>query len=366
MNNRLRNLYKKATSQNKSVYLLEMLGFDAVDNTNKKSNIFDTDIKEELETIHTNQPYENQEQIMDQINVDTIQNEKKVYSSNFIADYSTSDLTDEFKPTNITEQFKAIWINLEQRRKWLYPAVFVGITIVLSSYVITNFFQNQKENEVVVKEINNLGDEINTLYFTIDEIIEIASEPFFSKYDVSNASAELQVIESKLIEYESTYMALEYNFNELTDYQNLNDITSNLNNYMNLINKLDLVLTYRILNTEILIYPDLKDEVEPEAISELTTTLSNVSAISISNYEQLPFIQEFERHNKILLQSIDVANELHGQYLASLRNTETNTSNQLILSIGMNKEIVKRSYDKSLEDFKNQIYILYDLIKPIP
>ncbi len=363
MNNRLISIYKKITSQNKSLHLLEMLGFDAVNKNSERNDIFSNETKEKI--------YETEK-----INLDTTRTlvdeassmieQKTQTSSNYIADYRTTEMTNEFRPTNITEQFKAIWINLEQRRKWIYPAIFILITIILSSYVVTTYMGNQRQVQVTNEEVNILTEDLNRLYFTIDEIIEISTNPFFSRYDISNASASLQAIESKLIEYENSYTTIEYNFTELSEYTNIQEIKINLDNYMALINKLDLVLTYRILNTEILIYEELPSVQDNPSISVLTTSLSNVTAVSISNYEQLPFIPEFDRHTKIILQSIEVANQLHGQYLAALRNKESSIANQLILSIGMNKEIVKRSYEKSLKDFNYEINALYDSIITLP
>ncbi len=363
MNNRLISIYKKISSQNKSMHLLEMLGFDAVNKNTERNDIFSIETKEKV--------YETEK-----INLDTkktlteevkpIIEEKAQTSSNYIADYRTTEMTNEFSPTNITEQFKAIWINLEQRRKWVYPGIFILVTILLSSYVVTTYMGNQREVQVISEEVNILTDDLNRLYFTIDEIIEISTNPFFSRYDISNASANLQAIESKLIEYENSYTTIEFNFTELSEYTNFQEIKINLDNYMNLINKLDLVLTYRILNTEILIYEELPSVQDNPSISDLTKSLSNVSAVSISNYDQLPSIPEFDRHTKIILQSIEVANQLHGQYLAALRNKESNIANQLILSIGMNKEILKRSYEKSLNDFNYEINIMYDSIITLP
>ncbi len=363
MNNRLISVYKKITSQNKSMHLLEMLGFDAVNKGSERNDIFSNETKEKV--------YETEKINLDAKNTlieeaPPVVERKTQSSSNYIADYRTAEMTNEFRPTNITEQFKAIWINLEQRRKWVYPAIFILTTILLSSYVVTTYIGNQREVQVISEEVNILTEDLNTLYFTIDEIIEISTNPFFSRYDISNASANLQAIESKLIEYENSYTTIEYSFTELSEYENIQEIKLNLDNYMNLINKLDLVLTYRILNTEILLYEELPAVQDNPSISELTTLLSNVYAVSISNYEQLPSIPEFDRHTKIILQSIEVANQLHGQYLAALRNKETSIANQLILSIGMNKEILKRSYENSLDDFNSEINILYDTIITLP
>ena len=347
-----------------------MLGFETTQNTLPKENLIKDELKEtiyETDTISISSPeqaaHDMDYEIVTSLAYETTITEEK---GNYINDYKTSDFTHEFKPTNITEQFKSIWINLEQRRKWLYPSVFILITSILSFYVFNSYLNTQKEQQSITKDFVLLSESLNTLYFTLDEIIDISTDPFFSKYDISNASADLQVIESKLIQYQSAYKRLSYDFENIANYKNINELENNLFNHLSLIKQLDLLLSYRILTTEILIYTNLPTSADKEAINMLTKELSNISANSISNYEELPLISQFDNHNNILFQSIKIANELHGQYLASLRNKEFQTTNSLILSIDLNKEFVKNSYEKSLLKFKNDMDLLYDSLISFP
>ena len=48
MNNRLISIYKKISSQNKSMHLLEMLGFDAVNKNTERNDIFSIETKEKV------------------------------------------------------------------------------------------------------------------------------------------------------------------------------------------------------------------------------------------------------------------------------------------------------------------------------
>ena len=60
------------------------------------------------------------------------------------------------------------------------------------------------------------------------------------------------------------------------------------------------------------------------------------------------------------------ANDLHGQYLASLRNKENETAKSLILSIDLNKEFITQSYENTLSQFRNDITDLYNSLIPFP
>ena len=370
MNNRLNSIFKKLSSENKSSYVLEMLGFESIQSSLSEKNLIREELKKNnygTDTITLN----NNEQvaaditndILPPIAIETIVTDK---ARNFISDYNTSDFTHEFKPTNITEQFKSIWINLEQRRRWLYPTFFILITSFLSFYVVDSYLDAQRSEQIVTQDFILLSDSLNTLYFTLDEIIDIATDPFFSRYGISNASADLQVVESKLIQYQNSYKKVTYDFENITNYKNIIELDSNLFKHLSLIKQLDLLLSYRILNTEILIYSDLPNTADKETINNLTTELSNISANSISNYEQLPIISQFDNHNNTLFQSIKIANELHGQYLASLRNKEIETTKSLLLSIDLNKKFVKTSYEKSLGTFRDDMDLLYDSLIPFP
>ena len=364
MNNRLDSLFKKIAYKNKSAYLLELFGFDAISSMETKKSLIDEDIKESI--------YQTEKIIVPIKEDDTatldiaITNTQTQTTSTFITEYKTEEATKDFRPTNITEQFKSIWINLEQRRKWVYPSMFILFTTMLSFYVINSYVATQNNTEIATQEFIVLSDSLNDLYYKLDDIILISTESFYSKYDISNASADLQVVEAQLIAYENVYRSINYDFDNISRYSNIKDLEQNLNNHLLLVNELDLIISYRILNTEILVYPNLPEQADPETINNLTIELSNISASSISNYEQLPNIPLFNDHNLKIYQSIEIANELHGQYLASLRNNELETSKSLILSIALNKDFISQSYENTLGLFENQISVLYDSLIPFP
>ena len=50
--------------------------------------------------------------------------------------------------------------------------------------------------------LKTLTKESNELIQTLPEIIAISTDNFYSKYDVSNSSANLQLIESTVMEYQ--------------------------------------------------------------------------------------------------------------------------------------------------------------------
>jgi hypothetical protein len=370
MNNRLDSIFKKIRFTNKSLYVLEMFGFETIQSNTTNQNLIEEDLKNKTyqTDTKTNQNVEIEISDMTDRLIYTNDDSEKISNKggNFIAEYNTSDITTEFKPTNITEQFKAIWINLEQRRKWLYPTFFIIFTSFLSFYVVDSYLSNQKIDQTLTEEFILLSSSLNTLYFTLDEIVDIATDPFFSRYDISNSSADLQSIESKLIQYQNTFKEVSYDFEKIRNYGGINELENNLINHFYLIDQLDLLLSYRIITTEILIYPNLPFSADKAGINKLTIDLSNVSANSISNYEQLPVLSQFNNHNETLFQSINIANELHGQYLASLRNKETDTTQSLLLSIELNREFVKNSYQKSLTVFRTDMDFLYDSLIPFP
>ena len=364
MNNRLDSLFKKMAYKNKSSYVLELFGFDVVETMETKENIINESIKQSIyETEKITVP--NIEE--DENTIDTNPINAPLQSSNtFITEYKTEEITDDFKPTNITQQFKSIWINLEQRRKWVYPAIFILFTMLLSFYVINSYISTQNKSNLATQEFIILSDSLNELYFTLDDIITISTDSFFSKYDISNASADLQVVEAKLIAYTNIYRTINYDFDNISNYSDILELKQNLDNHLLLIKQLDLLISYRILNTEILTYPDLPEKADAGTINILTVELSTISANSISSFNQLPFIPLFADHNEKMNQSIQIANDLHGQYLASLRNKENETAKSLILSIVLNKEFITQSYENTLSQFRNDITDLYNSLIPFP
>ena len=357
MNIRLHTLMKKISTRNKSIQILDIFGFGVKKYENK--SIFAEQKDKTLKNIN----FESEE-IKEVISTAPEINK----SSNFFEDIDNSNktLTKEFEPTNITEQFKAIWINLEQRRKWLYPSILIFSTFVLLSIVASTLVKENRIEEENLAQSQSLAIELNQLYPSLNEIIDVSTSSFFSKYDISNASASLQQIESSLIQYKNQYNNISIDFISNEYYNDRSEIDQNIYNLSQLIDQLDLLVAYRISNTEILIYPVLPAVATENDITALTDELSGISATSLSNYESLPEMSQFVNHKETLAQALEIASDLHGRYLAALRNQEENTASSLAISIELNKKTVQNVFNKNLANFKIESQQQLERIKPLP
>jgi len=230
------------------------------------------------------------------------------------------------------------------------------ILITSASSIIIN-----KRNSTI--EIENLYEtlslESNNLIKELPEIINISTESFYSKYDVSNASANLQIIESTLMEYDRNLINRE-------GFSNNTELNKNLTNIFLLIDELDDLISYRILRSEILIYNDLLIVNDNLEIDYLASQLSEISAKSKRNYENLPLINEFDNDYILLSETLNTAEELHGRLIAALRNNEFELGKSLMLALKMNKEIANNNFDNSLVEFKNNKTNLYNNISKLP
>ena len=155
----------------------------------------------------------------------------------------------------------------------LTTSVIFIISLASSIYI------NNRNTEIeIVNLYSTLTNESNLLVDDLNDIILIATDEFYSKYDVSNASANLQLIESTLMEYER-------NLDNRNDIVISIDLENNLKSIFKLIDDLDDLITYRILNSEILIYNDLLVIDIDSDIDDLSNKLSEISATSKLNYE---------------------------------------------------------------------------------
>ena len=109
-------------------------------------------------------------------------------------------LTNTFEPINITSQIKKIWTDIESRRKWLVPTVLITATIFLIISTVGIFINNRNRQNEIINLYETFTKESNELINTLPEIITISTDNFYSKYDVSNSSANLQLIESTIME----------------------------------------------------------------------------------------------------------------------------------------------------------------------
>ena len=199
----------------------------------------------------------------------------------------------------------------------------------------------------------------NELIDLLPTLIEISTNTFYSKYDVSNASANLQQIESSLIVYKE-------NLDSRTDILDKEEIISNLNNIFLLVNELDLVISYRILISEILIYEELPVQEENVNIDLLTTELSSIIAQSKVNYSNLPEIAEFSNHKNLVEVALITADDLHGRYLAALRNNEYEVAESISSAILLNKSTEVRAFENSLSGFNQKSLNIYNNLADLP
>ena len=180
--------------------------------------------------------------------------------------------------------------------------------------IATNTYLNYRNSqEAVVEEAVVVTNNSNELVALLPDLIEISTNTFYSKYDVSNASANLQQIESSLLQYQN-------NLESRSDISNINTVKENLNNIFTLVNELDLVLSYRISISEVLIYDDLPTDEDSVNIEEITSNLSNIIAQSKVNIATLPDINDKKLktlvdniHNEIKTQGNKIKSEIVGE-----------------------------------------------------
>ena len=337
----------KAKSPNK-IRILDILGFDTNTDITQSTEII-KDLNENLITSHI----ESEEILIED------ENNTEIYpllSSDLEKESSIEQAqTNTFEPINITSQIKKIWTDIESRRQWLVPVVLITVTIFLIVSATGIFINNRNRQNEIMNLYETLTIESNELINTLPEIINISTDNFYSKYDVSNSSANLQLIESTIMEYQRN----------LPNRDDLNQ-NNNLNNIFTLVNDLDKLISYRILLSEILIYDDLLIITDDLDIDLLSNQLSEISATSKLNYEKLPEISEFNNHTLLLVETLKSAENLHGRLIASLRNNETDVSNALLIAINMNKEIEQDSFNDGLELFKINKTSLYNSLNTLP
>ena len=347
------DIFNRRNKTNNKIKLLDLLGFVAdidVETANFQLNQEDYDSIEE-NTFETE---------IDLKNILPVADPKTtvVDDSFLFNDRIDSTPTETFNPTNITLQIQKVWSDIESRRKWLVPTFFTVIVFTILFFGLNSYSNYQTEQTVVQEETNTVTSNSNELIELLPTLIEISTNTFYSKYDVSNASANLQQLESTLIEYKSTL--------ETRDNINFDEVNNNLNDIFELANDLDLVITYRILNSEILIYDELPTDEDEVDINALTIQLSNIIATSKVNYEQLPELNEFQNHKNLVDIAITTAEDLHGRYLGALRNNEFDVAASIVTAIYLNKETELGAFKTSLSEFNENALQIYDNFSDLP
>ena len=343
------------TKKINKIKILELLGFES--DTLIESSTISKKTKEEVEEFNR-ESFETLLNDTEEIYVQ--QSSIETYISN-TTELTKADLTptDTFNPLNITEQIQRVWSDLESRRRWVLP-VFISVSLIFIITISTNTYLNYRNNqEAVVEKAVVVTNNSNELIELLPDLIEISTNTFYSKYDVSNASANLQQIESSLIQYRN-------NLVNRTDISDINTVEENLDNIFSLVNELDLVLSYRISISEVLIYGDLPTDEEDVNIDEITNNLSNIIAQSKVNISSLPEINEFENHMLLVNDAVTTAENLHGRYLGALRNNEYEVAQSISQAILLNKETESRAFENALLEFKDKSILNFGNFKNLP
>ena len=350
-------LINKTKNPNK-IKILDLLGFEA--DISIDTSEYQIENIEESDNLDQ-QSFDNLVSNTEEILSTPIQSSIETYlnTAENIIEPSLEPSTDTFNPLKITSQIQKVWSDLESRRKWVFPT-FIGILVVLIfSLSITSFLNFRNVQTEIAEDAEVVTSNSNELIDLLPTLIEISTNTFYSKYDVSNASANLQQIESSLIEYKE-------NLDSRTDILDKEEIISNLNNLFLLVNELDLVISYRILISEILIYEELPVKEENVNIDLLTTELSSIIAQSKVNYSNLPEITEFSNHKNLVEVALITAEDLHGRYLAALRNNEYEVAESISSAILLNKSTEVRAFENSLSAFNQKSLNIYNNLADLP
>ena len=343
------------TKTSNKIKILDLLGFEPdieIDSSQYQVDIVDESISAEQQTF---------EELISSTE-DLIVEVKKPSIETYLDTAESDSLeapTDTFNPLKITEQIQRVWSDLESRRQWVLPT-FIGLSTVLVIFIAVNSYLDYRNTQTeIIEDAIVVTSNSNELIDLLPTLIEISTNTFYSKYDVSNASANLQQIESSLIEYRA-------NLESRNDLDNKSTVIDNLNNVFLLVNELDLVITYRILISEVLIYGELPVDEDQINIDELTIELSGIIAQSKVNFSNLPEIEEFNNHKNLVEVALVTAEDLHGRYLAALRNNEYDVAKSIVSAINLNKSTEIKAFENALEDFNNKSLNAYNNFEDLP
>ena len=289
---------RKAKSSNK-IKILDVLGFES-----DITLIQTPDIIKEMDNLRIT----SESEIIDE-EIEAVEIGQKLIETDYsfnenIQNEITNDSpnTETFVPLNITTQIRKIWTDLEKRRQWVVPALLIVLSIFIVSSVSIFFINIRNENIAAETLTNSITENTNISIQQIPELLAVATNPFYSRYDVSNASANLQIIETSLIQYQA----------DITEREvpNRSNVEQSLNQLFNIIEKLDQLFTYRIMHSEILIYEEALNIDENTVIDDLASELSLIGAKSNLNGDTLPNIDEFIEHKQLVNSALITAQDL--------------------------------------------------------
>ena len=185
------------TKTTNKIKILDLLGFEPdieIDSSQYKENIVDESINTEQQTFE--ELISSTEYLITEVRKSSIETYFDTAES-----HSVEAPTDTFNPVKITQQIQRVWSDLESRRQWVIPT-FIGLSTVLIIFISINSYLNYRNAQSeIIEDAIVVTSNSNELIDLLPTLIEISTNTFYSKYDVSNASANLQQIESSLIEY---------------------------------------------------------------------------------------------------------------------------------------------------------------------
>ena len=208
------------TKTTNKIKILDLLGFEPdieIDSSQYQADIEDESISTEQETFE--ELISSTEYLITEVRKSSIETYFDTAES-----HSVEAPTDTFNPVKITEQIQRVWSDLESRRQWVIPT-FIGLSTVLIIFISINSYLNYRNAQSeIIEDAIVVTSNSNELIDLLPTLIEISTNTFYSKYDVSNASANLQQIESSLIEYRANLESRNDLENKSTVIDNLNDV----------------------------------------------------------------------------------------------------------------------------------------------
>ena len=310
---------RKAKSSNK-IKILDVLGFEA------DTTIIQTpDIIKEMDNLRITNEFEMVDEEIESIEIgrELVTTKENIFETPEIEE-SNPD-TQTFVPLNITSQIKKIWTDLEMRRQWVVPTLLVVATVSIISFVSV-FFINMRNNDIQNETIAvSITENTNNNISQITQLLDVATNPFYSRYDVSNASANLQIIETSLLQYQENL--------ENRDISDSETVFASLNLLFDVVDKLDQLFTYRIMHSEILIYDDIlqnfglelpikewfeEDGIDDESIADLVSDEVDKMMAEKSVAFGTQSMRQIEK--QVLLQTIDTKWREHLITLEHLRS----------------------------------------------
>ena len=94
--------------------------------------------------------------------------------------------------------------------------------------------------------------------------------------------------------------------------------------------------------------------------------MSGIIAQSKVNFSNLPEIEEFNNHKNLVEVALVTAEDLHGRYLAALRNNEYDVAKSIVSAINLNKSTEIKAFENALEDFNNKSLNAYNNFDDLP